>query len=231
MKTILFDLDGTLLKMDQDKFTKYYIGLISEYFKDTILPENMTKGLLGGMKAMIMNDGSCTNEEAFFEVFYKAIGKVVETSEFIPFYLTDFKKTVLSCTVDNDARELIDMLKEKGYRIVLASNPLFPSIATETRMGFVGLKPDDFELVTTYEKWHHCKPNLDYYREILEAINEKPENIIMVGNDVDEDLISKELGFEVALITDCLLNRHNKELKADFVGTMKEFIEEVRTNY
>ena len=30
MKTILFDLDGTLLPMDQDAFVKYYMGLFAQ---------------------------------------------------------------------------------------------------------------------------------------------------------------------------------------------------------
>mgnify|MGYP000081149430 CR=1 FL=1 len=30
MKTILFDLDGTLLPMDQDAFVKYYMGLLAQ---------------------------------------------------------------------------------------------------------------------------------------------------------------------------------------------------------
>ena len=28
IKTVMFDLDGTLLPMDQDEFTRYYFGLL-----------------------------------------------------------------------------------------------------------------------------------------------------------------------------------------------------------
>lgn len=30
IKTVMFDLDGTLLPMDQDQFTQYYFGLLAK---------------------------------------------------------------------------------------------------------------------------------------------------------------------------------------------------------
>ena len=36
----------------------------------------------------------------------------------------------------------------------------------------------------------------------------------MVGNDVTEDMVAETLGMEVFLLTDCLLNKENKDLTA-----------------
>jgi FMN phosphatase YigB (HAD superfamily) len=106
----------------------------------------------------------------------------------------------------------MDLLKSKGIRIVLATNPLFPAIATHSRARWAGLHPEDFELITTYENSRHCKPNPDYYRDILETLKVRPEECVMVGNDVGEDMIAGELGMQVFLLTDCLINKHNADI-------------------
>ena len=106
------------------------------------------------------------------------------------------------------------MIRDMGGRVALATNPLFPSYATERRIRWAGLQPEDFELYTTYENIGCCKPNLAYYREILRRMKLPPEACIMVGNDVDEDIVAAQLGMQVFLLTDCLLNRHSLDIEA-----------------
>ena len=36
---------------------------------------------------------------------------------------------------------------------------------------------------------------------------------------------AKELGMKFFLVTDCLINKNNKKIDADFVGTIKELID------
>jgi FMN phosphatase YigB (HAD superfamily) len=116
------------------------------------------------------------------------------------------------CGHTDQAARIIAWLKERGCRCVLATNPIFPAIATGSRMQWAGLKAADFDLVTTYENSRYCKPNPDYYREILQKIGEVPENCIMVGNDVTEDMVARELGMQVFLLTDCMINKENKDI-------------------
>ena len=111
---------------------------------------------------------------------------------------------------------------------MLATNPVFPAVATKSRMGWVGLVPEDFALVTTYENSRYCKPNLDYYREILKTINCQPEECLMVGNDVDEDMVAAELGMQVFLLTDCILNRRNKDISRYPHGSFPELLTFIR---
>ena len=98
------------------------------------------------------------------------------------------------------------MLKAEGIRVALATNPIFPAVATESRIRWAGLSPEDFELYTTYENIGYCKPNLDYYREILRRLNLTAEDCMMVGNDVREDMVAAQLGMETFLLTDCVIN-------------------------
>lgn len=224
MKTVLLDLDGTLLKMDVEQFTRYYFGLLANYFADEFDPKTLVEAVTKGTYAMIKNDGTMSNAERFATVFRQYFDADPENDKFHEFYRTEFKKSIKACTIDDDGRRLVDALKARGYRLILATNPLFPQEGTKQRMGFVNLKMDDFAMVTTYENCCYCKPNIAYYQEILAKIDEKPENCVMIGNDVDEDMVVKQLGMKTVLLTDCLLNRHDKPLDFDHVMTIKELI-------
>ena len=95
---------------------------------------------------------------------------------------------------------------------MLATNPISPALATDWRIRWAGLKPEDFELYTTFENSHYCKPNLKYYEEILQKLNVRPEECLMVGNDVEEDMITRQMGMQVFLLTDCLISRHGADI-------------------
>ena len=213
--TILFDLDGTLLPMDQDKFVQSYLGRMAKklvpYGYD---PSMLTKALWAGTGAMVKNDGAKLNYEVFWAVFNSTMGKDCRQDEplFNDYYENEFQLVAEDCGFDPRAAELISVLKEKGFRVVLATNPLFPAIATHSRVQWAGLNPSDFELITTYENSRHCKPNPEYYRDILEILDTKPENCLMVGNDVSEDMVARNLGMTVFLLTDSLINRENKDI-------------------
>ena len=115
------------------------------------------------------------------------------------------------------------LLKEKGIRRILATNPLFPRIATESRTRWAGLETTDFEIITTYETSHYCKPNGKYFEEILALAGLTPTECIMVGNDVEEDMLPcSKLGMEVFLLSDCLINKPNIDIDSFPHGSFDE---------
>lgn len=214
IKAVLFDLDGTLLPMDQDTFIKAYLGgLAKKMAPYGYHPDEMVKGVYMGMKAMTGNDGSRTNEEAFWDAFTGALGEKVR--EHLPvfdeFYRNEFQEVKNICGFLPEAAQTVRKLKEMGYRVVLATTPMFPSIATESRIRWAGMKPEDFEIFTTYENYHYCKPNLNYYKEILGKLGVQPEECLMVGNDVGEDMVVEELGMKVFLMPADLINKVGKD--------------------
>lgn len=215
IKAVLFDLDGTLLPMDQDVFMKYYFGGLAKRLAPYgYEPKPLIDAVWAGSVAMVKNDGSRTNESVFWDKFAEILGEGIRAheKELEDFYRNEFSAAKAACEENPMARKIIDRLKEKGISVVLATNPLFPSVATEARMSWIGLNKEDFLLVTTYENSGSCKPNPQYYREILEKIGYAPEDCLMVGNDVDEDMIAETLGMKVFLVTDCLLNRKGKDI-------------------
>ena len=101
-------------------------------------------------------------------------------------------------------------------------------VSTESRVKWAGLDKEDFALITTFEDYNYCKPNLDYYRQVIEKLGVKPEDCVMVGNDVSEDMIAQQLGMKVFLLTDCIINKENKDISVYPNGgfdQLKEFIE------
>ena len=210
MKTVLFDLDGTLLPMDQDEFVNYYFGyLVKKMEPYGYEGKALVKAVWGGTAAMVRNDGSCTNEEAFWRYFTGVYGEGARAHipVFEDFYANEFQKARDVCGYTPRAAEAVALVKDLGGRAALATNPLFPAIATRSRIGWAGLEPEDFELYTTYENIGCCKPNLDYYREILRRLDAAPEESIMVGNDAGEDLVASALGMKVFWLTDCAINK------------------------
>ncbi len=217
IKAVLFDLDGTLLPMDQAVFIKaYFGGLTRRLAPHGYDPQQIVDAIWRGTAAMVKNTGEETNEKVFWNTFVDIFGeKILESYPvFEAFYEEDFPKVQSSCGFDARAKTVIKTVKDKGFRTALATNPLFPSVATENRIRWAGLEPSDFEFYTTYENSCHCKPNLDYYRDVLERIGLDPEECMMVGNDVGEDMIARALGMRVFLLTDCLINQDGVDISA-----------------
>lgn len=208
-KAVLFDLDGTLLPMDQDTFTRGYFKLLAKKLvPHGYEPEALVKAIWHGTVAMVRNDGSCTNEDAFWNDFANIYGPKARADRplFEKFYANEFQEAKAFCGFTQAAAETVLILKEAGLRVALATNPIFPAVATESRIRWAGLRPEEFELYTTYENIGYCKPNLDYYREILRRMNLKAEECIMVGNDDREDMVAEQLDMKTFLLTDCAIN-------------------------
>ena len=125
------------------------------------------------------------------------------------FYEEDFDNVSKSCGFDKMAKEVIGYVKSKGLRVALATNPIFPSVATKKRIAWAGLDLNDFEHITFYENSHFSKPNLKYYEEVLAKLNVSPTECLMVGNDVAEDLVASKLGMKVFLLNHSIVNKFN----------------------
>ena len=224
--TVLFDLDGTLLPMDQDAYVKKYTeALTTFYAKKGHDPKLFAHGLFMSIVASMKNTSELTNEEMFWKVFNAETGTDLreDMGELYHFY-AEIHPTMCS-VVDQgrDSRRIVELLKQKGYRVALATNPVFPCMATYQRMSWVGLTPEDFELVTTYENSYRCKPNPDYFTEVAEKIGADPAECLVVGNDTRDDMVALLKGMQGYLITDYLIDRDGSLEKYPH-GTYEEFV-------
>ena len=217
ISVILFDLDGTLLPMDNDLFTKtYFKYLAKKLAPHGYEPEKLVDSIWAGTAKMVTNDGSCTNDKAFWKKFSEIYGEkgIEDMPLFDEFYQTDFSNAKSVCGFDENAVLAVKRAKELGFRVALATNPIFPELATRQRIQWAGLDINDFELCTTYENIGYCKPNPDYYLEVAKKLQVAPEQCLMVGNDVGEDMIAETVGMEVFLLTDNIINKKEKDISS-----------------
>lgn len=231
--TILFDLDGTLLPMDQEVFIQNYFSRLCRHMAPHGYdPKNLVDTIWCGTAAVLRNTGDRSNETVFWDTAAASCGEKIRRDKplFDEFYQTEFDKVKEVCFPNPEAANTVRLLKAEGYRIVLATNPIFPSVATEHRIRWAGMSPDDFELYTTYENIHRAKPNPEYYRVIADRLHVRPDECLMVGNDVDDDMPARAVGMDVFLLTDCLINKHGTNIAEFPNGSFSQLLTYIRNH-
>ena len=84
------------------------------------------------------------------KLFRESMGKkaLQDIGLFEDFYKNEFQKSQSVCGKNEKAVRIVEELKASGARVILATNPIFPSIATESRIRWAGFEPSDFEFYT-----------------------------------------------------------------------------------
>ena len=227
IKAVLFDLDGTLLPMDLDVFIKgYFSSLTKGMAARGFDAKKFSRALLAGVDAMMKNDGGCTNEDLFWQTFEGVYGEEARSREplFNDFYNNEFQTLSSLCGVIEDAARAVRTIRDMGYRVVLATNPVFPPIAIESRMRWAGLEPSDFELYTTYANSSYTKPNPKYYLEIAEKLGLDPSECLMVGNDTTDDMVAEKVGMSVYLLPKYLINKSGVDISIYNYGNLENLV-------
>jgi len=224
----MFDLDGTLLQFLQDDFLEVYFNELSRVFTGIGMdPGPSIKAVWAGTKSMVSNDGGSTNAQRFWATFSDVMQLTEESSRVVEaacdkFYTNEFNAVKAVVKPSDISARLVRALKLKGYSVVLATNPLFPECAVETRLKWTGLELQDFLLVTHYSNSSFCKPNPDYYREIFAKIGKKPALCLMAGNNPVEDMSAGQLGTDTFLVTDYLENESDVDITGFRRGSLAE---------
>lgn len=228
-KNVLFDLDGTLLPMNMDAFTKLYFSSLCKRFCPVldIVPDSLVNAVWKGTAAMIKNDNSKTNKERFWEVASKECGMDLTPyiEQFDDYYLSEFIEAKRATQPTPFAKKCIELIRKnlpEGGKLIAATNPIFPEVATMRRLNWAEVSPNYFDYITVYENSGFCKPNLEYYKMICDKCGIRPDESLMIGNDVDEDMVAAELGFDTYLVTDTMINRKNKDISKYKHGSFEE---------
>jgi FMN phosphatase YigB (HAD superfamily) len=200
IKSVLIDLDGTLLENNNDKFLAAYLKALGEYLSDVAPPERIVQGLLAGTQAMVENnDPTLTLRNVFAARFYPGLGVLEQDlSDRVDLFYRQLFPTLKPLTKPIEgARRLVESAMQDGLEVVIATSPLFPRTAIEQRLEWAGLPVDEFAfaLVTSYETSHFSKPNVAYFAEILGRLGRSPKEAVMLGDDPQADLHpANELG-------------------------------------
>lgn len=234
IKVVAFDLDGTLIDFSIKEFIKAYLKSLYKYLcghsELAIDEKTFGYGLLQSMEDIL----KINNESSAYDKFYQALENYFPFDKELmkrlvsEYYQSDFN-SLKDLVVGNPyLKKVIEYLKEKNIKMIVATNPLFPHEGILARMQWGDINSKDFLFVTFGEDFHYIKPDLNYYREIISRLKIQPEELLMVGNDVDEDMCASELGCQTYLVTDCLLSRHGNEKNVINKGTSHELYDYIR---
>lgn len=199
--TLLFDFDNTLLLLDEEQFVKFYFSQAAKRFSDKIPLEKFIDYMSQSTLVMASNkDGKYTNIERFLIDFENRSGINREEifTKFLDFYTNEFD-SVKSITKPHPyAKKCLEKAISKNYKIVIATNPMFPEVVAEKRLKWAELGEfrNKIKLITTGENFHYTKPDINYYNEILSKIGEKAEKCLMIGNDRFNDGAASLVGID-----------------------------------
>jgi FMN phosphatase YigB (HAD superfamily) len=190
--TLLLDLDDTLLDTNLATFVPAYFQALSVKLSDRVASDRLVRALIQGMAAMMASeDPTRTLQDVFESGFYDQLGVQREDlAEAIEeFYDQSFPLLALLTRQRTDAASLIEWARRCGIRVAIATDPLFPRKATLHRIRWAGIDPEHIELISTFEQFHFSKTHPAYYAEVLGRLGWPEGPILMVGNDLERDLL------------------------------------------
>jgi HAD superfamily hydrolase (TIGR01549 family) len=187
----LIDLDGTLINLDWRKNMSQYYRKIKRILPDMGANISYFYSIRWAAKKMMGdNSGDMLNIEKYF-MYLSRISRVPDKKNreiYSKFYDESFSVFQGDIAAVEGAHELIRTCKEAGMKIVLATNPVFPLQAVKERLSWGKFDPGDFELITHIQNFSHCKPNAEYFLEILKRIGGSLGDAFMVGDDYHYDI-------------------------------------------
>jgi HAD superfamily hydrolase (TIGR01549 family) len=211
LRAVLIDLDDTLLDTNMERFLPLYFKALGRRMSQFVAPDELVRMLLASTRVMMNNyDPTITNQQALDADFFPRLGypEALVRSVIQTFYEEDFPALKRYTRPRSQARPLVQALFDRGYDVVIATNPLFPRRAIEYRLDWAGILDFPFKLVTSYENSHFCKPNPRYYQEILDELDCRPEEAIMIGDDLENDI---EPAGQLGLRTYWIMNSNRED--------------------
>src|SRR5574340_335131 len=190
--TLLIDLDDTLLETNVEVFLPAYYGALADDLCDLVAPEVMLAALRSGVQRMMLSrDPVRTLQNVFDAEFFPRLGTTdaaLLRARIMRFYDQVFPSLRRTTRPRDGASELVEWAVSAGHHLALATDPLFPMLATAERIRWAGLDPGQFELISTYESFHFTKTHPAYFAELLGRLGWPDQPVIMAGNDLDRDL-------------------------------------------
>jgi FMN phosphatase YigB (HAD superfamily) len=229
--TLLLDLDDTLLDTNLEAFVPVYFQALSQHLANYIDSNTMLRALIAGWALMSANEDSTrTLQEIFDSDFYPKLGAArEEVADLVEKFYDDVFPTLAQYTRPRpDAVPFVDWALSCGYRIAIATDPFFPRKGTYHRLRWAGFDPERFELVSSFEHFHFTKTHPAYYAEVLGRLGWPEGPVLMVGNDVDRDLIPADrLGLKTYLVDGDSASSPGFEAGCGKLGDLRPWLESI----
>lgn len=208
IKSVFLDLDNTLLHNPDRAFTIEYLRRIDYYFQEKLDAFQISKSVRASIPQIQTSlDFHKSNHSILLDICTEQLNiapdKINNTLN--DFYLTDYTQLKPCTQAVSGAMDLIQDLLARDYSIIIATNPIYPKIAVETRLKWAGLADilDVCEFITHSENMHFAKPNTAYYGELLARVGVEPDEVLMVGDSLKNDILpAQTLGIHTYHVTE-----------------------------
>ncbi|MDR3540105.1 MAG: HAD family hydrolase [Desulfosporosinus sp.] len=219
IQAILFDIVGTLTKVDGADFIRNYLGILAPRFAHLLPADKFSKQLLKSLEiAKNEPKPGQTNMQTFYDDFSKATGQSFQTLRpiFEEFYESDFP--TLRCLVQAIPQgvKVVEYAIQQGFLTAVASNPLLPLTAMREQVRWAGLMPEHFKVIPALDNFHYCKPHLGFFTEVAESLGVKPDSCLLVSEH-KEDIVCTELGMKLFFV-----GTLGPEIQTDYVGQLDD---------
>ncbi len=233
IQALLLDLDDTLLINDMDRFAPHYFQALVAKVRRLCAPKAFLKALDAGTRAMWYNNGTDgTNAQVFSREFFSRLR--CKPEQLMPlledFYAHDFDALRQYTAVDPDARVLLSLARQRGYRLAVATQPIFPLVAIQARLRWAGVGADEFpyDYIASYETMSACKPHPRYFGTILQTLGLEPQECMMVGDSPEADLAAGRQGFKTFWVDRGRIEKP-ATVPCDAQGALRELITLIET--
>ena len=202
MTTLLFDLDGTLVRMKRRGLELRFMLRAFRRFWSSIPPWRFRRAFWTAAEAMQANRTSRTN----YAIFLDALSKHAKTGpadldvRTRLFIEHDFPALADRFEPIPGAKETLVTARALGYRLILATNPVWPREAVLRRLEWGGIGEAAFDFITHSQVMTRCKPSPDYYAELLRLIGADARECLMVGNDARKDRPAQQVGITTFIL-------------------------------
>lgn len=211
IRAVLFDLDDTLLRLNLTAFLTRYVAGASRLLASAARTSPVALGVpyVRAFLAMDAQDrqDSLTNERLFNQTILESTGIPLDDpviADLMTYYeeeiVPGFSGGIVSARPVEGARAAIEAVHEAGLVCALATNPTFSLACDRARMGWAGVREEDFARVSTWSNSTRCKPSTRYYQEFANALGVRLEECLMVGNDATRDIVRDGCGLRTAYV-------------------------------
>lgn len=227
VRAVLFDLDGTLLGVDMQQFIPAYLDGLAVRLADLAHRRQVARVMREAVIDILTRvDGRPTLEERMLTYLEDHLEIPAERYQaaldaFCQENLHELQSLIQGHPL---ATALLTASQDRGWQIVLATNPIFPRRVIDARIAWAGLDASQFTFVTDYETSRHCKPHREYFYEVLDRLGLPAETCLMVGNDTQHDMAAGQAGLLTCLLTPWRIDHRESCFQADWEGTHEELL-------
>lgn len=193
IKAVLLDLDNTLLHNPDRQWVSAFRQRFEEHIVDCFGMTRGAEALRSGINAIYAERESFSTNAALLRTgLADGLSQPVAaiTHALASFYAGRYEQLASLTAPISKADALMNCLLGQGLLVAIATNPLFPELATRRRLIWAGLGAyiDELAFITHSENMHAAKPDPAYYAETLARVGVEPDEALMVGDSAVNDM-------------------------------------------